>query len=385
MVYKDSLAKSEVPEKPPANNKVSVEVVSVRTQPVQERITLVGSLYAIAETSISARVNGYIRSIPLDVGDRVSAGNELVLLEDADQQEAVSQAEAALNVAKAQLRAQIADQQLAERNVIRQKRLAEDGAGTEQQLDAAEGALRIANARVDLENARVAEAEATLLQAQLALKELRLTSPIDGYVAERFANVGDLAKPDVPILRVVNLDVVQTTVHVVEKDYRKVHIGQKAEVTVDAYPQRAFYGEVKRIAPVLAPDTRTAAVHIVVNNPEQLLKPGMYARVSLRSEQSKSGTVVPVAAVAQDALGSYVYVVSGDPPIAEKRTVETGTVNGQSIEILDGLESTDSVITLGSRMVKPGQPVMPLAVDWPQALTLDETRPTGGIEPSTAE
>jgi len=369
VVHLDSLSRSadEKPKQKP--NDLTVEVVAAREEPIEERINLVGSLEPIAQTEIRSRVNGYVTSLPFELGDRVEQGDTLCLLDDADQREVVSRSEAALNVAKAQLRAKQTEAELAKKNVDRQRALIQNGAGTQQLLDSAEATANISEANVDLEKAQVTEAESALLLARLALDDLKLESPISGFVADQTLDVGDLAKPDVAVVRIVNLDTVQTTVNVIEKDYRKVRVGQQADVQVDAYPDRMFVGKVQRISPVLDPETRTAAVHIDVPNAEQFLKPGMYARVSLRSHQSHTGVMIPIAALLSDDDQPFVYVLakgeSLESDLVEQRKVRTGFVNKRIVEIVDGLGSGDEVITLGNRLVKAGQSVKVVRLPFP--------------------
>ena len=385
VVYRDSQSRM-AQEKPESQaDPFAVEVVPVRRDEIEERIILVGSLFPIAQTEIRSRVNGYVIGLPFDVGDRVRVNDVICRLEDNDQREEVARADAALNVAKAQLRSQETAQQLAQRNIERQRNLVEGGAGTVQQLEAAEADLKIADASIDLEEARVSEADANLLRARLALEDLTLRSPISGYVAQRPMDVGDLAKPDVPLLRIVNLDTVKTTVNVVEKDYQKIQLGQQAEVTVDAYPREVFHGEVKRIAPVLDVDTRTASVEIEVTNSGQLLKPGMYARVSLRSRRIRKGLLVPVSALLNVDGKPVVYIVTGEASKIERRDVQVGSSDGRVTEVASGLSEGDKVVTLGNRLVKPGQQVAPLEVPWPDKPLVIENQSQGESDPGFAD
>ncbi|MFG0295127.1 MAG: efflux RND transporter periplasmic adaptor subunit [Maioricimonas sp. JB045] len=364
-VYLDSLERSDVAEekKPPAP--LAVEVVPVREQSINETIELVGSLDAGMRVEIRSRVDGYIKQIPFDVGDRVEVGEDVVVLDDSSQQELISRAAASLRVAEAQLQAQQTELTFAERNAERQRMLMQSGAGTTSQLDAAESAVQIAAAKVELERARVAEAQSNLDQMRLELADLRLNSPVPGVVAERLVEAGDLAKPDVPLLQIVNLDMVKTVVHVVERDFGKIRVGLPAVIAVDAYPEETFYGQVTRIAPVLDPETRTAAVQIDIENEDMRLKPGMHARVSLQFSESSSRGVVPIAAVRDEGSRQAVFVVTGDPPQAVRREVRLGYTDGDLVEVIDGLNVGEEVVTLGSRLIEEGQTVTALRVDWP--------------------
>jgi membrane fusion protein, multidrug efflux system len=374
IVYQDSQARMQAAPEERRHETPTVEVMPAQQGRIEEHITLVGSLFPDTQTEIRSRVDGYVKAIPVYVGDRVEAGDVVCLLDDTDAREEVSRSQAVLNVAQAQFRAQQTERDLAENTVERMRNLFGSGSSTTQQLETAEANLRIAIARVELEQSRIEEAQVNLQRAKLALENLKLRSSVSGFVAERLISVGDLAKPDTPILRIVDLDVVQTTVHVVEKDYRKVSVGQSAEVTVDAFPEEVFHGKVKRIAPVLDPETRTGAVHLDVENSDRLLKPGMYARVALRSHESREGVLIPQAALLSERDRPSVLVVDLETSQIESRRVTVGTTRGGLVEVRQGLTAEDQVVTLGGQMVRPGQTVNALRVAWP-----DELLATAGI------
>jgi RND family efflux transporter MFP subunit len=367
LIYQNSLeqvSQSRPNRQPEA---ISVHVTPVRSQTVRERLELVGSLEPGSAVEIRSRISGYIRKLNLDVGDAVEQDSVVIEIDDLRYREMLKKAEAALKVARAQLRAQARKQALALDEVQRYQRLAKSGVSTQQQQQQAEAQLAIMTAELELEQARVEEAESELEARRLELNETQIRTPVSGYVAERHVDIGDLAKPDVPLLRIVNLGVVRTVVHVIEKDYRKVQVGQEAKVYVDAFPEKRFDGMVIRKAPVLDPETRTAAVHVEIQNTDALLKPGMYAIVSIEFD-SREVDVVPVAAIVDRDNRPSVYVVTGTPPRTERHDVQVGVNDGNAVEILAGVAVGDRVVTLGGRIVQHGQAVNPIAVAWPSTL-----------------
>lgn len=360
VVYRDAQAKAAAAPKGKPSDVLAVETAVVRIEAISDRIDLVGSLTPIAQVDVRPRTGGYVRSMNVDLGDAVTEGQELARLDDQTQQEAVALATASLDVAKAQVEAQKTDRELAHKTFDRQKKLIADGGGTTQQMEQTEAAFEIANARVVLEEAKVAQANADLLRAKLTLEEFRLLSPMAGVVAARMIDVGNLAAPDAPLLRIVDLTTVRTTVHVIERDYRLMQLGLDADVRVDAYPNLLFKGEVTRVAPVLDEVTRTADIRIDILNPDGMLKPGMYGRVSLRSGTERDGLVIPVTALL-DGQQPAVYVVLGEPAKVERRLIEVGAVDGESVEVIQGLLAGEEVVTLGNRLVVPGQLVLKMA------------------------
>lgn len=374
-VYRYAQAQAEQSVPPVEKRPLAVEVMRLTNRTVEERADLVGSLQAGAEVQILSRISGYIDEIPVDVGDAVEKGQVAVQLDDREQREAISAAKAALEVAEAELESQKAQVAQARRVVKRHEKLHESGAGTEQQLEQAQSQLDIATAQQQVKQAQVNRAKSDLEQGQLVLQDTEIVAPMAGYVAERFVDEGDLAKPDVPLLRIVAIETIRMVVHVTESDYTRVKIGQKATVRVDAFPDRRFGGTVVRKAPALNPNTRTAAVRIEVPNPDESLKPGMHARVTLVFDRREDADVLPVAAVVEHQEQPAVFVVEGDPPQAQLQPVQTGFNDGEIVEVLEGITSEDRVVTLGSGLVESGQTVNPTEVPWPEIEAPDDYRP----------
>lgn len=365
LIYQNSLAQTVAAKKEQAVAPVPVEVMRVHERTLEDRAELVGSLEAVALVDIRARTDGYITKLPFDVQDFVEAGEIVVELDASNAQQLVDRAEAALKVAKAQLRAEQAEEEQARRDHERQLELARSGVATAQQREQTAALLEVARAQRELQEAQVSQFEADLRQSRLGLEQTRIVAPISGYVATRLVEVGDLADPTKSLLQIVNLKTVKTVVNVVERDYARVRVGQTATITVDAYPDQTFSGTVVRKAPVLDPLTRTAAVHLEIPNPDTLLKPGMYARVQLLFEKRPYSTVVPLAAFLEGKQQPTVYVLSEDGNSAEVREVVTGITDGELVEVTSGLKPGDRVITLGSRLVRHGQPVAAREVDLP--------------------
>jgi len=369
-VYQDSLAHAKPTGKKDKNRQklaVSVEVTRVQRRAIEDRIELVGSMEPIAQVEIRSRISGYIKKLTLDVGDTVKKGDVVVELDDSRHQESVSEATAALKVAEAQLKSSRAKQDLAEKRLKRFEQLARTGVATNQETEEAAAEVEISKTEVELQLARLAEAAAILGNSKLALEETKIYAQADGVVSKRWVEAGDLAKPDVPLLEIVDLSRARTNVNVVEKDYPKVQVDQVATLHCDAFPDKTFIGKVVRKAPVLDAETRTATVFIEIENPQSLLKPGMYARVSIVFSTRQKADVVPIAALIERDENSAIFVVTGDPPVSNLHEVETGIVDGESVEILSGISENDRVVTLGSRVIQPGQRVRPVEVDWSAA------------------
>lgn len=352
---------------------VAVEVVTVRQQPMQDRVELVGSLQPIASVEIRSRVSGYIKHLPHDVGDEIDItqteySNEedrfVVVLDDSRHLELMAGFQAVLDVAHAQKVSQEATRDLAIRKLNRQKELAKSGVSTTHQEEEAAAELKVAEAELRLEEARVRQAQSDFDSSKLALEELNLKPPMSGVIAERFVEVGDLADPNLPLLRIVDLSKVKTIVHVVERDHPRIQPGQTASLRVDAFPDKVFHGVVIRKSPILSEATRTGEVHIQIHNPGQLA-PGMHGRVEIVFESKKQADVVPVSSIIESNRETSVFVIQGNPPTSRLRRVKTGIRTDGVVEVISGLQPEDQVVTLGSRLIKDGQVVQPVQGRWP--------------------
>ncbi len=368
---------------------VAVEVVNVRKQRLQDRVELVGSLEPITSVQIRSRITGYIKKLPYDVGDRIditqtASADEnnrfVVVLDDSRQRELMAGFKAVLDVAKAQKLSQEATRNLAVRKLERQKELSMSGVSTTHQEEEAAAELKVAEAQLRLEEARVRQAQSDFDRSNLALEELKLESPMSGILAERFVEVGDLADPNLALLRIIDLSKVKTVVHVVERDHPRIHAGQVASLRVDAFPEQVFHGKVVRKSPILSESTRTGEVHIEVDNPGQLA-PGMHGRVEIVFESKKQASVVPESAVIEKDRKSLVYVIDGNPPTSKLRRVKTGIRSDGVVEVVSGLEPDDQVVTLGNRLIKDGQKVEPVKGQWPIPRHIAATEPLESAQP----
>ncbi|NQV25535.1 MAG: efflux RND transporter periplasmic adaptor subunit [Rhodopirellula sp.] len=356
-LYGDSLASVKSEPKEKQADVAAVDVVRVSRRPIAERIELVGSLEPVSEVEIRSRLSGYLESVPFDVGDSVKEGQTVIELDDASTRELVTRAAAAEQVAEAQLKAQVAREGQALREVERLRELAISGVSTTQQIEEAESALLVSKAESELERARLAEAKADLERSRLALNEMQISTPISGFVAERNVDVGDLARGEDILMRIVDLSTIRTVVNVVERDYGKIRLGESATITVDGIANRQFTGRIVRQAPVLDPTTRTARVMIEIANEDSLLKPGMHGRVVITVSRLKDALAVPASAVFGPTGGQFLYTVDEATSVALKQPVSVGFRDGELIQVLTGLKENSLVVTLGGRLISDGAAV----------------------------
>lgn len=185
-----------------------------------------------------------------------------------------------------------------------------------------------------------------------------VTSPISGTVAKFFVDTGAVVVPPTMsttmgtiIARVVNMEKAKVIINVGDRDYPVIKVGQKAEVIVDSYPDRIFTGSVSTISPVINPYTKTAGVEVVIPNEKLLLRSGMFAHIDLIVEE-RDGIVVSQDYILNSDGKNYVFV--SENGVARKREIQTGIVEDNKVEILDGLKEGEVIVTVGVEMVSDG-------------------------------
>lgn len=339
----------------PAGEQVPlVEVDRAKRVPVREQLSLIGALKPEAQVEVSFKISGKLGAVYYDVGDRVRRGALLARLEDEEQRQGVRQAEAALEVAQAQLKQRQAEVENLERQFSRAQELHEHNLIPRQELDDLETRLRSARAQLELAMAQVAQSEAGLAQWRIQLEHTRLLAPMAGFVARRYLDPGAIVNPQSPIFSLVDLSKMKILVNVVEGHLSKIKPGLPAQIAVDAYPQRSFVGKVARISPVLDPATRTAEVEIELPNTELLLRGEMTARVELALSGERQALVLPREALVQRGQQKGVYVLESET--VRFHPVETGVVQGGNIEVI-GIGEQENLVVRGANLLRDGSRV----------------------------
>jgi HlyD family secretion protein len=332
---------------------MTVELAAASRGVVAQRLVVVGNLVGDATVSVVPRAAGRLQEVYVKLGDRVSRGQQLAKIEDQELREQIRQAEAAQEVSRATIRQREADLKLAETNVERSRSLFERQLLPKQTLDDNEARYQSAIAALDLARAQSTQSQARLEELRITMQNTVIVSPVNGFVARRAADPGAFASQNAPVVDVVDISRVRLVVNVVEKDLKQVQQGDTTQVEVDAFPGETFAGRIARVAPVLDPATRTAPIEIEIPNADFRLKPGMYARVGITTEQRPNALVVPSNALVDIGGERGVFIAKADNT-AEFRKVEIGIEEPTKAEILAGLEEGERVVTTGAAALTDG-------------------------------
>ena len=324
----------EIFSKPPPPT--SVNIATAKSETIPNILAAVGDLAAVHQVNVTSDVNGRITDIMFTAGAGVKSGTPLLQMFDAPEQADLASFKAQATVAQLSL--------------DRAKQLASRQFGPQVTVDTAQAAF-------DQASAGIARTEAVISQ-----KLVR--APFDGELGVRKVEVGQYLTAGTQIVSLTDLSVLYANFTVTEKDSGQLKVGQIVRIAVDAYPDRTFEGKITTIEPQIATDTRNIRVQATIQNPDRILKPGMFTTTSVVLPDKPPVVTIPETAVDYTLYGDSVYLLTekktedGKTSLTVTRTfVQTGNrINGRA-EILKGLKEGDRVIAVGQLKLQSGAAV----------------------------
>ena len=351
-----------------------VKTVAAVESQLERVIAVTGTLAAEEQVTVSFKVTGRLDGLDVDLGSSVAKGQAIGRLVPTDFQLRVTQADAALQQARARLglTAEGTDEtvDLAKTALVRQaqavldqSRLTRDRAasfanqkiGSQADLDAAEANYRVAEGRYQDAIEEVRNRQALLVQrrtelelAKQALSDSRLTAPFAGRVRERHATPGQYLASGAPVVTIVRVNPLRLRVSIPERESSSVRVGQLVRVTVEG-DSTVHNGRVVRISPAIEENSRTLSIEAEVGNPAGLLRPGSFANAEVVTEASDIAILVPASAIVSFAGVEKVFVVKDGKAV--ERRVTTGRRTTNQIEVLKGLSVGEPVIVSPGNLV----------------------------------
>jgi RND family efflux transporter MFP subunit len=362
----------------------TVSVAKITRGDLSQTLTLAAEFRPFQEIEVHAKVAGYVKSINVDVGDRVTAGQLLAVLEIPELQDDMTTAQAGVkrsqeevNRAEADLARTESAHEVAHLSSTRLAAVMKQRPNlvAQQDIDEAQGRDRVAEAQVATAKAAVAAAQEQLAVARAnenKTKTLfayaRITAPFAGVVTHRYADTGAMIQAGtssqsqaMPVVRLSQNNLLRLTIQVPESAVSRIHLGAPVDVTVQALG-RTFQGKVARFSERLNLDTRTMETEVDVPNPKLELVPGMYAYASITTDEARDVVVAPVQAIDRKDEKATVMLVGGDGRL-ESRVVTTGLESPDRVEVRNGVQPGDLVV-IGSRaQLKAGNTVTPKVID----------------------
>jgi membrane fusion protein (multidrug efflux system) len=307
--------------------KVPVEAAEVTAGALSERVTAIGSLISNEAIIVRPEIAGRVVEIGFEEGQPVKKGDVLVKLDDALYQAELTEAEARLDLAK--------------KNFTRTEELYANRTTSERARDEARSNLDVSTAAVAL--------------ARVRIDKMRLVAPFDGIAGLRKISTGDYVTAGQDLFNLENIDPIKVDFRIAEKFLPSIRDKQSIQINVDAYPNRTFDGQVYAIDPRIDAGGRSIVIRAKVANAENLLRPGLFARVSLILELKPNALTVPEQAIVPRGDAQLVFqVIDGK---AKQTRVTIGTRRDGRVEIVEGLAKGDVVVTAGHQKIRDGAAV----------------------------
>ena len=364
-----------------------VSVMKIGRGDLEQRLKLAAEFRPFQEVEVHAKVAGYVKSINVDVGDRVFAGQLLAVLEIPELQDDMVTDEASVQRSREEVvraQADLARTESAHEvahlgstrlaTVMKQR----PNLVAQQDIDEALGRDRIAEAQVATAKATVAAAQEQLAvtranqnKTKTLFAYARITAPFAGVITHRYADTGAMIQAGtssqsqaMPVVRLSQNNLLRLIIQVPESVVARIRVGAPVDVTVQALG-RTFQGKVARSAERLNLDTRTMETEVDVPNPTLQLVPGMYAYAFITTEEARGVLVAPIQAIDRTDDKTSVMVVKPDGRL-ETRTVTLGLESPDRVEVRTGLYEGDLVV-VGNRAQLQGDSVVTPKVMEPQA------------------
>ncbi len=374
-------------EKPTTIPGVMIETIKLST--VEEDYEAVGTVRSKTTSSLSSKTVGSVLAVHVREGDRVKIGQLLIEIDDRDSRSQLQKAEAGLHEvregleeveqnihgAEAAREAAEAGRALALATFGRYKGLLEERSASQQEFDEVQAKMKIAEAEADRAGrmlqalvakknqvlARMEQAKADVTSAQIYVGYSRITSPINGVVVSKQAEIGLLAAPGVPLMTLEDNSLYRLEVSVEDSMLEQIRVGTPCRISIDAIGLKEFSGRVTEIVPASDPGSRSSTVKIDLFDVKgssgswAVLRSGLYGRARFSIGQKQILKVSPKAILQRGQLVS-VFVVDSSQ-ILHLRLIKTGKRFGDYVEVLSGLNDGDRIVVEGIERIKEGDRV----------------------------
>ncbi|NEX60647.1 efflux RND transporter periplasmic adaptor subunit [Noviherbaspirillum sp. 17J57-3] len=339
---------------PQALEFLPTDLGSARLRDLRQLLPLTGSLRAVNQAAVKAKVAGEVREVLVREGEPVKAGQVLVNMDASDYQARLEQAKGALLAARGQL-------EIAVKARDNNKALLDKGFISKNAYDNAASQYDIARANVD-------SAKGALDVAQKALSDTVVKAPISGLVSSRSVQPGEKVSPDNKLLDVVDLRLMEMEAAVPTAEIMNVSLGQEVQVRMEGMRQ-PIAGKVARINPAAQAGSRSIMVYVQIDNPQNLLRVGMFGQAQLTLSRKTGVLTVPQSAVQADGAGSFVYAVENDKIVRKpvKPGVRGDDGEGAAVEITEGLVDGARIVRTNLGNLRPGTIVRMARADQPGA------------------
>ncbi len=334
-----SRAQEKMPDgKQELDNSIAVEVMDIETQTITRDYSSAGKLYPNAEVNISSNTNGEVESINFDIGDIVKKNDVLFTLDNSDLLNNI-------DLQKSKLEKSLEDARIAYEDALENynnmKSLYESGAISKDGFDNAQNSFDMAKLNYDQAKK---DLESNLITLNSNYNDTIIKSPLDGIVSERNIEVGEMTT-GVDFV-IVNLDPIIVKTNVSEDIINKISVGDETRINILS---NDYVVNIKTISPVVINISNIYLVEVEVENPNYILKPGMYAEVDFEIEKLENRVLIPKKSILTEGNENYVYIIKDNKP--QRIVIEKGITKDGYVEILNGLNKGDQLVVKGQEYI----------------------------------
>ena len=319
----------------------TAQVVASLSQQIPSNLNAVGTLHARESSTLSAQVMGRVVQVLVHAGDRVAAGQTLLVLDDTALRASAAAADASVRAAEEQMAAAQSNADLAASTLARYRQLQAQKSVSPQEMDEVARRAEAARAQVNALQAQSKAAREQAANAHTMLSYTRLRAPFAGVITSRMADPGALAAPGVPLIQIDRDGPLELDATVDESAMAAVRLGMTLPVQVDGAPGADATGKVLEIVPAADPASRSFTIKIALA-PSKLLRAGMYGTAQIRMGERQAILAPASAFVARGSL-ECAYVLDGNG-IARLRYVTLGPVHGSLVEVLSGISAGERLV-----------------------------------------
>jgi len=321
---------------------VDVDVAVVKRGKIEIVRVYTANIEAYKAIDIKTKHAGQLKKIFVEMGDKVKANQLIALMDSNGAMKAYEQKKAALEVIELAL--QRAKLQREAKKIEYEKMLSlyEKKLISQKEFEKAKAEYKESDIAYELQQAELSQRMAELQEAELILQDTEIRAPFSGFIGNKYIEAGAIVSPNTALATLVAIDKVKVQIDVDEKDLIMLKEGMPTLVYVDSYPNRIFEGVIERMSPVLDSSTHLGKVCIGINNDDNLLKPGMSAKIKMVIKSRLDALIVPLTAVINKDGQDIVYVTNEGK--AFERRVKVGVIDESQAELVSGVDEGEWVI-----------------------------------------
>jgi len=315
------------------------DLTIVEPQPLEHTLPLTGTLTPFNEATIKAKVAGELMQVAVREGESVNQGQVLARIDQTEVRARVAAREADVAGARAQL-------DWADKNRSTQKALLD-------RKFISQNAFDNIQSNYDVAVAKLRSAEAELVVARKSLGDSVLVAPFPGIIAQRHVQPGERVALDAKVITVVNLSRLELEAAVPAAQISRLRVGQQVAFSVDGFGERAFGGRIERINPATVSGSRSINVYAVIDNPEGVLRGGLFAQGAVILERVERALVVPASAVREEIGQTFVYAI--EDGLVKRKNVTVGAADASGrVQVLQGLAAGERIVRVNLGALREG-------------------------------